>query len=84
MLRPGGCGLIIDLDKDATAASINGAVDVMGLSAFNRLLTKFIFRTSLIKSAYTKTQFEHMLKEAGFTTFDIEREAIGFEISVTK
>jgi ubiquinone/menaquinone biosynthesis C-methylase UbiE len=84
VLKTGGRGLIIDLDRDATPVSINQAVDAMGLSAFNRLLTKFIFRTSLIKSAYTKMQFQNMLMQAGFTTFDIEYAAIGFEISVTK
>ena len=66
VLKPGGRGLIIDLRKDATMESINHEVDGMGLSAINKMLTKLAFRTVLLKSAYTKPQFQHMLAQANF------------------
>ena len=64
VLKPGGRGLIIDLRHDASPESIDRHVDGMGLSAVNRLLTKLTFRTMLLKSAYTKEQFQYMLSQS--------------------
>jgi hypothetical protein len=38
----------------------------------------------LLKNAYTRDQFQHMLAQAGFRSFDIREVDIGFEISMTK
>lgn len=84
VLKPGGRGLIIDLRKDASMESINHEVEGMGLGAINKALTKLAFRTMLLKSAYTKEQFRYMLSQAGFRSFDIREDGIGFEISTTK
>ncbi len=84
VLKPGGRGLIIDLRKDASMESINHEVEGMGLGAVNKVLTKLAFRTMLLKSAYTKPQFQHMLAETHFTSIDIREAGIGFEISMTK
>jgi len=84
MLKPGGRGLIIDLRHDASPESIDRHVDTMGLSAFNRLLTKLAFRTMLLKSAYTTEQFQYMLSQAGFHSVDIQADDMGFEISMTR
>lgn len=84
VLKPGGRGLIIDLRKDASMESINHEVDGMGLNPLNKILTKLTFRTMLLKSAYTKQQFQYMLAQASFRSFDIQESGIGFEISMTK
>lgn len=84
VLKPGGRGVIIDLRKDAPLESVNRHVDAMGLSAVNKVLTKLTFRLMLLKTAYTRNQFEQMLAQAGFGSFDIRQEDIGFEISMTK
>jgi ubiquinone/menaquinone biosynthesis C-methylase UbiE len=84
VLKPGGLGLIIDLRKDASMESINHAVNQMGLTAANRVFTKLTFRFFLIKTAYTKAQFEQMLAQANFSKVDIHAADIGFEISMTK
>jgi ubiquinone/menaquinone biosynthesis C-methylase UbiE len=84
VLKPGGRGLIIDLRKDASVESINLEVDGMGLNAVNKVLTKLVFRTFLLKTAYTKEQFQQMLTQANFRTVDIREDGIGFEISMTK
>jgi ubiquinone/menaquinone biosynthesis C-methylase UbiE len=84
VLKPGGQGLIIDLRKDASMESINHEVDGMGLNAINKILTKLTFRTMLLKSAYTRPQFQYMLARANFRSVDIHEAGIGFEISMTK
>jgi ubiquinone/menaquinone biosynthesis C-methylase UbiE len=84
VLKPGGRGLIADLRKDASLESINHEVDGMGLNAVNRVITKLVFRTFLLKTAYTKRQFQQMLAQANFRSVDIHEAGIGFEISMTK
>jgi ubiquinone/menaquinone biosynthesis C-methylase UbiE len=84
VLKPGGRGLIIDLRGDASPESMNRAVDAMGLNPVNKVVTKLIFRFSLVKNAYTKEQFEHMLAQASFSSVDIQAQDMGFEIWMTK
>jgi ubiquinone/menaquinone biosynthesis C-methylase UbiE len=84
VLKPGGRGLIIDLRKDASSKSISHAVDAMRLSMVNRVLTKLTFRLMLLKTAYTRAQFEEMLAQASFRSVDIQEVDIGFEIFMTK
>jgi len=84
VLKPGGRGLIIDLRRDASPKSMNRHVDAMGLSAVNKIMTKLTFRFMLIKSAYTKEQFQQMLAQASFSRVDIQEVDIGFEILMTK
>jgi ubiquinone/menaquinone biosynthesis C-methylase UbiE len=84
VLKPGGRGLIIDLRKDASLESINETVNDMGLNPVNRVATKLIFRTFLLRTAYTKEQFQHMLAQASFRGTEIRESGIGFEISMTK
>ena len=84
VLKPGGRGLIIDLRRDASPESMNRAVDRMGLSAFDRVMTKLIFKLSLVKTAYTKQQFQQMLAQASFRAVDIQQDDMGFEILMTK
>ncbi len=84
VLKPGGRAVIIDLRKNAPMEDINRHVDTMGLSPWNRLITKLTFRFMLLKSAYTRAQFEHMLAQSRFRTIDIQERGIGFEITLTK
>jgi ubiquinone/menaquinone biosynthesis C-methylase UbiE len=84
VLKPGGRALIIDLNHDASPDETDRAVDGMSLSGFNKALTKLIFRHFLLRSAYTRAQFEHMLAEANCSRFEINQQGIGFEVSVWK
>jgi ubiquinone/menaquinone biosynthesis C-methylase UbiE len=84
VLKPGGRGLVIDLRGDASPESMNQAVDAMGLNKVNKVVTKLIFRFSLVKNAYTKEQFQHMLAQTNFRAIDIHEEDMGFEIWMTK
>jgi ubiquinone/menaquinone biosynthesis C-methylase UbiE len=84
VLKRGGCALIIDLKRNASANEISKGIDEMHLSWFNGLLTKLVFRTMLIKSAYTREEFEQMIWEASFTDVKIEENYMGLEISMTR
>ena len=84
VLKPGGRGLIIDLKRNASPREISREVDGMGLTAVNRILTKLAFKTMLLKSAYTKEEFEQMLAQTEFSRVEITESALGFEISMTK
>lgn len=83
VLKAGGRGLIIDLKGDASKSDVGRAVDAMGLTTWNRILTKLTFKTMLLKRAYTKPQFEQMLAQAEFAKTQIVESDLGLEISVT-
>ncbi|MGB6689647.1 MAG: methyltransferase domain-containing protein [Terracidiphilus sp.] len=84
VLKPGGRGLIIDLKGDASPNEVSRAVDGMGLSWFNRIMTKLAFTTMLLKRAYTRQQFEQMLAQAEFAKVEIVETDLGLEIAMTK
>jgi ubiquinone/menaquinone biosynthesis C-methylase UbiE len=84
VLKPGGQGVLIDLRGDASPEGVSRAVDGMGLSTINRLLTKLTFKTVLIKRAYTREQFEQMLRQTEFRAVAIEQNELGLEIRMTK
>jgi ubiquinone/menaquinone biosynthesis C-methylase UbiE len=84
VLRPGGRALLIDLKANASPDEINHCVDTLGLSPFNQFLTKLAFRSKLLKRAYTRQQFEYMLRLTKFSSVSIEESEIGFEIFMTR
>lgn len=84
VLKPGGRGLIIDLRRDASPAMVNEAVNAMGLSVVNRVITKLTFRFMLLKSAYARQHIEQMLAQTAFSGKDIIESGIGFEIHLKK
>lgn len=82
VLKPGGRGLIIDLKGDASPAQIDHYVDRMTLSWFNKIMTRMAFKTMLLKSAYTASQFRQMLAQTNFSRVEITEEDIGLEVSM--
>ena len=84
VLKPGGRALVIDLRRDASPAQISRAVDNMGLSLVNRIITKLTFRFMLLKNAYAKEHFEQMLAQTSFGNVKIVENDIGFEIWMQK
>ena len=84
VLKPGGRGVIIDLKRNASPEEISQGIDAMGLSRFNRILTKLAFKGMLLKSAYTKDEFQQMLAQASFSNVEINENYMGFEIWMTK
>ncbi len=84
VLKRGGKGLIIDLSRDASPEALDRIVGGLGLNKLNRVMTKFIFRHSLVKWAYSKEQFRQMLAQTTFRTVEIREGDGGFEISMVK
>jgi len=86
VLKPSGRALIIDMRKDVSAGSIRQAVAQMGLSRINALLTRWIFRCMLIRRAYTRSELERLLAQAGFAPGNtkIAESLTGFEIMLKK
>ncbi len=84
VLKPGGSGLIIDLKRNVSPETVSHHIDGMGLSWFNGIMTKLAFKSMLIKSAYTRQEFEQMLAQTQFNSVDIDEGEMGLEISMTK
>ena len=84
VLKPGGKAVIVDLRKDASASDIDAAVEDMGLGPINSMLTKWIFKHSLIKRAYLDEDFNRMASQTPFARCEIEVASIGMEVSLHK
>jgi ubiquinone/menaquinone biosynthesis C-methylase UbiE len=84
VLRPGGRALILDLRRDAPPEAINAEVKKMGLGWFNSLLTKLTFKFMLLKTAYSEAQFRQMASATPFKSCEIQADAIGLAVTLTK
>ena len=84
VLKPGGLALIVDLRRDASTHDINTAIKAMGLNGVNTLLTKWTFRTFLLKNAYTREEIRQMVAQTEFRRLDIRDDAIGMQIWLGK
>jgi ubiquinone/menaquinone biosynthesis C-methylase UbiE len=86
VLKPGGEALIIDLRGDVRPAELDAHVNGMGLGRFDTFMTKLIFRTTLIKRAYTSDQFRKMATNSrfGFEACAIQESPISVEVTLRK
>jgi ubiquinone/menaquinone biosynthesis C-methylase UbiE len=84
VLKPGGEASILDLRKDASLEEINTEIAGMRLSAWNSLMTRWIFRFGLLKRAYTRQAIERLARESNFRQWEIRTEGIGFHLRLLK
>ena len=84
VLAPGGEASIFDLRKDAHPTEIDAEVRKMGLSKWNEVMTRWIFRSWLLKKAYTRADLERMAAASRFGRCQIEADGIGFEFRLKK
>jgi ubiquinone/menaquinone biosynthesis C-methylase UbiE len=84
VLKPGGRALIIDMRRDASHESIRQAAREMNAGSLNRAIVYLTFRFMLLKRAYTKAEFERMIRRTGFSSVDIRENLIGLEILLGK
>ena len=69
---------------DASPAALDEHVNSMRLSFFNRIMTRLAFRTVLVKSAYTREQFQQMVAQTEFGKVEISKTPLGLEIAMAK
>ncbi|SEM78750.1 class I SAM-dependent methyltransferase [Lihuaxuella thermophila] len=85
VLKNGGKAVIIDLRGDVSIEAINKHVEEdLNLSGFNLLLTKWAFKSMLIKRAYTKDQFRELVSKSSFRTCELQEDTIGVEVWLEK
>jgi ubiquinone/menaquinone biosynthesis C-methylase UbiE len=84
VLKPGGKAIIIDLRPDVSDEEIAVEVKRMKLSWFSSLMTKLTFKYMLRKRAYSREQWQSMVSQTPFQTYEIGGESLGFEVSLGK
>jgi ubiquinone/menaquinone biosynthesis C-methylase UbiE len=85
VLRPGGRAVIADLAKDASLREIEAYVRESGRSRFDAWLTKWAFRTMLLKRAYSREAFVEMARQSRFGGCEVlAAPPLGFEVRFEK
>jgi ubiquinone/menaquinone biosynthesis C-methylase UbiE len=85
VLKPSGKACIMDLRRDVPMERINQHIkNDLHISGLNALLTKLVFRTTLLKTAYTKPEIEGMVSQTSFTNLRIDEDALGMDIWLEK
>jgi len=84
VLKPGGMALIVDMNHDASKEDLKREVEKSGMRGFDKVFVEFSFKTFLKRSAYTKEDFEIMIKETPFNHFEIKHEGVSLFIYLTK
>ncbi|MDR3301351.1 MAG: class I SAM-dependent methyltransferase [Spirochaetaceae bacterium] len=79
VLKVGGIGLIIDMRRDATKEALQEEAAKISRSGFERMFMVQTFK-GLCKYAYTKKEFEAMIKQTPFIKTEIKESNIGFYI----
>jgi ubiquinone/menaquinone biosynthesis C-methylase UbiE len=84
VLGPGGEAAILDLRKEARRDDIDAEVAKMNLSRWNALVTRWTFRTLLLKRAYTTEQIQRLAAQSRFGGCELRPASIGFELYLRK
>jgi len=85
VLRPGGRAVIADLRKDASLREIDAYVSESGRSRFDAWLTKWAFRTMLLKRAYSREAWVEMAAGSRFGGCEVlAAPPLGFEVRFEK
>ncbi len=84
VLKPGGTALIVDLRRDASMEDIKQEVKGMKLSPVNSFVTNLVFRSVLLKNAYTQAEMKTLVTQTNFKTCEIQASGIGMEIWLRK
>jgi ubiquinone/menaquinone biosynthesis C-methylase UbiE len=84
VLKQGGTSLIIDMNHESTHEDIENEVSKTGMKGFDKHFVKFAFKTFLKQGAYTKEEFETLLKETPFKNYKIKKEGISLYVYLYK
>ena len=84
VLKPGGKAIIIDLRKDTSWEEIVAYVNGLKLSGVNTWLTKFTFKHSLLKRAYTEAQMTSLVGGSDFKSCEIIKAPVAMEVRLVR
>ncbi|WP_433434139.1 class I SAM-dependent methyltransferase [Nonomuraea sp. CA-141351] len=84
VLRPGGRALINDLRRDVSKEAVDEDVDRMGLSGLAKTFTRYVLRSFLPRRAYTKSEFERLVSETRFRTYDVRLSPLSLDVDLRK
>ena len=84
VLRPGGSASIQDLRKEVTDREIAAEVRGMKQGPINTLITTWIFRTVLLRAAYTTEAALRLAARSRFGGGQITAKGVGFDLRLTK
>ena len=85
VLKPGGKACIIDLRRDVSFESVDRHIrNELRLSGLNAFITKFVFKTTLLKNAYTISEIEKMVSQTSFAKLRIDQDTLGMDIWLEK
>lgn len=84
VLRPRGQAVIGDLRRDVSMNEINAFVKASGRNWFDSMLTRLIFRTLLIRRAYTTQDFRDLAEKSRFGKCRPEPIDIGLKVYFEK
>jgi ubiquinone/menaquinone biosynthesis C-methylase UbiE len=83
VLRPGGTAVIIDMNREATAADIRREVDAMALGRLNSLLTRMAL-SGLRRRAYSADHFRVAAAASAFGTCEVRVDGLGLEVRLPR
>jgi ubiquinone/menaquinone biosynthesis C-methylase UbiE len=85
VLKPGGKACIMDLRRDVSFESVDRHIkNDLHIRGINAFITKVVFKTTLLKNAYTKSEIERMVSQTSFTKLKVEEDALGMDIWLEK
>jgi ubiquinone/menaquinone biosynthesis C-methylase UbiE len=85
VLKPNGKVCIMDLRRDVSFDDINNHIkNDLKINGLNAWITKFVFKTTLLKNAYTKAEIEKMVSQTSFSKLRIDQDAIGMDVWLEK
>jgi ubiquinone/menaquinone biosynthesis C-methylase UbiE len=83
--KTGGKACIMDLRRDVSFDDINSHIkNDLHITGLNALFTRMVFKTTLLKNAYTKSEIEKMVSQTSFTNLRIDEDALGMDIWLEK
>jgi len=85
VLKPDGKACIVDLRRDVSVEKIDKHIkDDLHMRGLNAWMTSFVFRSTLLKNAYTKAEIQNFVSKTNFGQANILEDAIGMEIWLEK
>ncbi len=85
VLKPGGKACIVDLRRDISFEDVEKHIrNELHLTGLNAFLTKWVFKTTLLKNAYTKAEIQALAKQTKFSQARIVEDALGMDIWLEK